>query len=103
MTLSAQHILDCTESDTDLCYQSTLNNIHDAIKRVTLEGITTADCYPNKPFSFPTGFCKRECHNGYPFTFNYYPKFTRYTNFSEIVDLFKKKDKIAVMAVIKVD
>ena len=89
--LSAQQILDCTQTDTDLCYKATLEQIQDAIKRITLEGITLEDCYPNKPFSYPSGFCKRECQDGSPFEFNYFPSFTRFTNFSDIVALFKSK------------
>ena len=57
--LSAQQILDCIQTDTDVCYKATLEQIEDAIQRITLEGITLEDCYPNKPFSFPNGFCKR--------------------------------------------
>ena len=66
-------------------------------------GLTTTDCYPNKPFNYPNGFCKRQCHDGSKFPFKYYPVFKKYYKFDDIVNLFKNKENIAIMAVIKVD
>jgi hypothetical protein len=59
LVLSAQHILDCTETETDICHKATLDNIYAGIRRVQKEGVTTEKCYPNKPFSFPNKYCKR--------------------------------------------
>jgi hypothetical protein len=70
---------------------------------LSLEGLTTETCYPNQPFSHPSDFCRRECHDGSPFSFNYYPVLKRYTNFTDIVNLFKTNEKLAVLAVVKVD
>lgn len=103
MSLSAQQILDCTETETAICYKATLEDIHSAIKRLSIEGITTERCYPNRPLSYPNAFCKRECHDGSRFPFNYYPQFKQYSNFNEVANLFKTNDQIAVMAVLKVD
>lgn len=66
-------------------------------------GITTSDCYPNKPFAFPSTFCKKQCSDGTRIQFNYYPKITKLDSFDAAVALFKTTDQVAVFAVIKVD
>jgi hypothetical protein len=73
------------------------------MKRLEKEGITTAACYPNQPFSYPGKICKRECHDGRPFPFNYRPKFQSITGLDDMGTLLKKTEKIAFMAIIKVD
>lgn len=74
------------------------------MKQAELEGITTSDCYLNRPFSYPNRFCKRECHDGLPFDFVFYPKFQKLNKgLEDIGNLLKTTEKIAFMAIIKVD
>lgn len=73
------------------------------MKKVVNSGSTLEKCYKNKPFNYPSSFCKRSCDDGEKFDFVYYPTFTRYAKFEDITNLFKTKEKISVMAIIKVD
>ena len=48
--LSAQQLLDCTETIDDKCYKATRANILKAMDRIAKLGLTTNDCYLNRPF-----------------------------------------------------
>jgi hypothetical protein len=49
VSLSAQYILECTETNTDICHKATYQNIQDALKLISTVGITTDFCYPIRP------------------------------------------------------
>ena len=66
ITLSAQYLLECTETTDDKCYSSSLADIHRAIDFIRKQGVTTARCYPNRPLNLPSPTCPRHCHNGEP-------------------------------------
>lgn len=48
--LSAQQLLECTETIDDKCYKATKANILKAMDRIAKLGLTTNDCYLNRPF-----------------------------------------------------
>lgn len=101
--MSAQQLLDCTETIDDKCYKSTKANILKAMDHISRLGLTTNDCYLNRPFEGPATFCKRQCDNGFPFDFHFKANFKRYDSALEIFDLFKKSDRVAAFAIIKID
>ena len=78
MALSAQQLLDCTEVIDDKCYKGTKDNILKAMQWISREGLTTNDCYVNRPFQHPSPFCKRTCDMGNPFDFVFKANFKRY-------------------------
>jgi hypothetical protein len=49
VSLSAQYLLECTETSTDICHKATYQNIQDALKLISTVGITTDFCYPSRP------------------------------------------------------
>lgn len=49
MSLSAQQILECSRFNDDRCYKTTKDNILQAMKEISKNGITTSTCYNNKP------------------------------------------------------
>ena len=66
VTLSAQYLLECTETTDDKCYSSSLAAIHKAIQFIQKQGVTNTRCYPNRPLSIPSPNCPRYCHDRTP-------------------------------------
>jgi len=44
------------------------------LKYIEKYGITTDDCYLNRPLEYPSTFCQRQCNNGYDFPFHFKAK-----------------------------
>jgi hypothetical protein len=103
MALSAQQLLDCTETSDDKCYKSTKENILKAMGQISKVGITTNDCYINKPFQQPSTFCKRTCEDGFNFDFVFKASFKKHDSALDVFDLYKRSDKVAAFAIVKVD
>jgi hypothetical protein len=103
VVLSAQHLLECTETDEDKCYSSTKGNILKAIEQASKNGLTTSDCYLNRPLEHPSDFCKPTCADGFDFDFLYKAKFQKYGSVAEIFELYRKSDSVTAFAILKVD
>lgn len=102
-TLSAQHLLECTETFDDKCYKSTKENILWGMEQIADKGLTTNDCYLNKPLEQPSPFCKHECADGFPFDFIFKANFKKHDSALDIFNLYKKSDKVVAFAIVKVD
>lgn len=100
--ISAQHILECAETNSSVCYRATKQNILDGMKFVSKKGAANDDCYPNKPVEL-AGSCRRVCHDGDEIDFTYFADFNRHTNVLDVFDLLKKNEKTVAFAIIKVD
>jgi hypothetical protein len=46
---------------------------------ISKKGITTNDCYLNRPYEYPSKICKRFCDNGDNFDFILKANFKRYS------------------------
>lgn len=103
VALSAQHLLDCTETADDKCYSGTRENILKAMELISRAGLTTADCYWNRPLDRPATFCKRACEDGFPFDFIFKANFKKHSSVLDVFDLYRRSDKVAAFAIIKVD
>lgn len=51
--LSSQHLIECIESENEICHDASLDNIHKAIEYIQKNGITTVDCIENTLFGKP--------------------------------------------------
>lgn len=70
---------------------------------ISRTGLTTNDCYLNHPLEHPATFCKRTCDDGDSFDFIFKANFKKHGSALEVFDLFKKSDKVAAFAIIRVD
>ena len=103
LALSAQHLLDCTETTDDKCYRGTKENILRAMEQIGRVGLTTNDCYWNRPLEQPATFCRRTCEDGFGFDFIFRANFKKHSSALEVFDLYKRSDKVAAFAILKVD
>jgi hypothetical protein len=101
--LSAQHLLDCTETFDDKCYKSTKENILKAMDQIAKKGLTTNDCYLNTPLEQPSTFCKHACADGFPFDFIFKANFQKHDSALDVFNLYKRSDNVVALAIIKVD
>lgn len=102
-SLSAQHLLDCTETFDDKCYKSTKENILKAMDQIAKKGLTTNDCYLNTPLEQPSAFCKQTCADGFPFDFIFKASFQKHDSALDVFNLYKRNDNVVALAIIKVD
>lgn len=71
--------------------------------QISKAGLTTNDCYLNRPFEHPSNFCKKQCDDGDQFDFVFKANFKKYDSITDIFNLFKTDDKVTAFAIIKVD
>ena len=64
ISLSGQQVIECISSSTDLCKETTLENILAGIKLLQTSGLTNSFCYKNNYLEEPSSVCKRKCSDG---------------------------------------
>jgi hypothetical protein len=102
ISLSAQQLLECSEPIDEPCRTTSKANIQKAMDHLSRFGLTTNDCYLNRPLERPSPICKRKCDNGYDFDFVFKVKFQKYDNILEIFDLLKQSKKVSMFALLRV-
>ena len=80
-----------------------MGDIRKAIKFITQEGLTTKQCYPDKPLSMPSPNCPRYCSDGERLESPKKARFVKYQSAEEVFGLLKSKEKAVALAIVKVD